>query len=180
MSILSPSLLRASRRDPRASREIRWHRRAAAPSTPTTSGSSFARQDERKASIERRGVSVITTSGVLVSLLFGLTTVLTGTDNYQLPSGTKPLDLWFFGLLRPRCGWSITNIPLFYSGVEVKGLEAATKHKMGDSVADANVRVASTDVKLLATAQKLNSVKGWILLGAAVARWGRWCPWLWR
>ncbi len=133
----------------------------------------LARQDERKASIERRGVSVITTSGVLVSLLFGLTTVLTGTDNYQLPSGTKP---WIYGSLvcfvLAAVGGIITNIPLFYSGVEVKGLEAATKHKMGDSVADANVRVASTDVKLLATAQKLNSVKGWILLGAAVAQLG--------
>jgi hypothetical protein len=131
----------------------------------------LARQDERKVSIERRGINVITTSGVLVSLLFGLATVLTGADNYQLPSGTKP---WIYGALLgfvlAAVGGILTNIPMFYSGVEVAGLKAATKLKMGDSADTAYVRVASTDVKLLATAQKLNNVKGWILLGAVVAQ----------
>lgn len=131
----------------------------------------LTRQDERKASIERRGVNVITTSGVLVSLLFGLTTVLTGTANYQLPSGTK---LWIYAALTcfvlAAVGGIVTNIPLFYSGVKPDGLKAATKRNWGDSVDVANLRVASTDVKLLATAQKLNSVKGWVLLGAVVAQ----------
>lgn len=131
----------------------------------------LARQDERKTSLERRGVNVITTSGVLVSLLFGLTTVLTGADNYQLPPGTKP---WIYSALicfvLAAIGGIVTNIPMLYSGVRPDGLKAATQNNWGDSAETANLRVASTDVNLIATAQKLNSIKGWVLLGAVVAQ----------
>lgn len=50
----------------------------------------LAAQDSRKTSIEQRGIAVITTSGTLVSLLFGLVAVLTAADDYQYPEEQSP------------------------------------------------------------------------------------------
>lgn len=128
----------------------------------------LAAQEARKASIEQRGVGVITTSGVLVSLLFGLTTVLTGADNYQLPDGAKP---WLFAsmiaFVTAAIAGILTNAPLYYSGVKTADLQKAVKGKIwNDPAAAAEQRVAATDVKVLATAKSRNTFKGFVLLAA--------------
>jgi hypothetical protein len=45
-----------------------------------------AQETARKSSLESRGVNVITTSGTLVTLLFGLVAVLTGSESFSLPA----------------------------------------------------------------------------------------------
>jgi hypothetical protein len=42
-------------------------------------------QDERKFSLEQRGLAVITTSGTLATLLFGLVALATKSNDFRLP-----------------------------------------------------------------------------------------------
>lgn len=42
-------------------------------------------QNARNGSVEQCGLSVVTTSAALVSLLFGLVAVITGVDDFTLP-----------------------------------------------------------------------------------------------
>lgn len=128
----------------------------------------LAAQEARKASIEQRGLGVITTSGVLASLLLGLTAVLTGADDYQLPDGAKP---WLFAatiaFVIAAIAAIVTNLPLFYSGVKTSDLQKAVKGKIWrDSPANAEQRIAATDIKVLATAKSRNTFKGFVLLAA--------------
>lgn len=127
-------------------------------------------QEARKSSIEQRGVAVITTSGTLVSLLFGLAAVLTGVQHYQLPSGAES---WLYAAMvafvAGAIGGIATNLPLFYIGVRASELRGAVKNRWTDSIEDAEQRVAATEVKVLARAKALNTIKGFVLLGAISA-----------
>lgn len=126
-------------------------------------------QDARKSSIEQRGIAVITTSGTLTTLLFALVALLTGTKDYKLPPGAEP---WIFGALiafvLAAVGGISVNAPLRYWGVKIEDLQKAVTHLWQDSAADAEKRVAVTQLKELGRAKKLNTVKGYILLGAVV------------
>jgi len=124
-------------------------------------------QNARKNSIEQRGIAVVTTSGALVSLLFGLTAVLTGARHYHLPAAAKPwLSAAMAAFVLGAIGGIVTNLPLFYIGVRPSELRSAVKKRWHDSVEDAEQRVAATQVKVLARAKTLNTVKGFVLFGA--------------
>lgn len=60
----------------------------------------------------------------------------------------------------------VTNAPLFYAGVKTADLEMAVKSLWGDIPTDAERRITATNVKLLATAKKRNTFKGFVLVGA--------------
>jgi hypothetical protein len=47
----------------------------------------LAEERSRKTSLEQRGISVITSSGALVTLLFGLAALTTKPQGYQVPDG---------------------------------------------------------------------------------------------
>jgi hypothetical protein len=130
----------------------------------------IAEQDARKESVEKRGLSVITTSGTLVSLLFGLVAVLTGADNYSLPTGAEPwlaMALVFF-LIAALAG-IVTNMPLLYLAVEVPELKSLLDSFWADGPEIAEKRVAATQLKVLARARSMNGMKGWILVGAVAS-----------
>lgn len=130
----------------------------------------LADQDSRKSSIEQRGVAVITTSGTLVSLLFGLVAVLTGIEGYELPDGAKSwLNGAMVAFVVAAIGGIATNLPLFYIGVRADQLDGAVKRRWNDSLEDAEQRVAATRVKVIARATRLNTIKGFILMGAISA-----------
>ena len=124
-------------------------------------------QDARKSSIEQRGIAVITTSGTLVSLLFGLVAVLTGADRYQLPGGAES---WLFAAMIffvvAAVAGIVTNLPLWYIGVKAGDLRSAVKQKWADAPSVAEQRVAATNAKVLERAMQLNTAKGFILLVA--------------
>jgi hypothetical protein len=130
----------------------------------------LAAQDARKASIETRGISVITTSGALVSLLFGLVGLLTGAEHYELPDGAHPwLYAAMIAFVIAAVAGIVTNVPVFYSGVKTSDLQKAVKGSIwGDTPDDAERRVAATNVKVLATAKSRNTFKGFVLLAAIV------------
>ena len=127
-------------------------------------------QDARKQSIEQRGITVITTSGTLVSLLFGLAAVLTGVQNYKLPSGAEH---WLYAALVAfvvaAIGGIVTNLPLTYIGVRAADLRTAVKRKWNDKPEIAEQRVAATQVNVLDRAKQLNTIKAWVLFGGIVA-----------
>jgi hypothetical protein len=129
-----------------------------------------ASQDERKHSFEQRGLAVITTSGVLVSLLFGLTATLTSAAGYELPHASRG---WILGALvcfvAAGVAAILTNLPLKYSGVTVDALKKTIDESWQDSVAEAQREVALTQIKVIRRAKERNRLKGWALVVAISA-----------
>ena len=120
-------------------------------------------EDSRKSSLEQRGIGVITTSGTLVTLLFGLTAAITSAKNFTLPAAARdwltPAAILF--VVAAAAG-ILVNVPLFYGKIEMS--RATLEPVWGDDAPDA--RAAVTDVRLrrLQAAQGVNSVKAWILV----------------
>src|ERR1700694_370776 len=102
-----------------------------APASTTDSGASIlaayvqaqlARQDARKTSLEQRGITVITTAGALVTLLFGLAALSTKrAQTFALPAGASYLLVvalvLFFGAALAAI---LTNVPLEYEEADAE------------------------------------------------------------
>ena len=119
-------------------------------------------QDARKLSLEQRGLAVITTSGVLVTLLFGLTALSVRREStFDIPDTAAALlivALVFF-VLAALCA-IVTNLPRSHEAVTVDALRGAVKERWADSEAVASEMVALTRLKMLASAKKNNDAKG--------------------
>ncbi|HEX9991484.1 MAG TPA: hypothetical protein VGB14_01015 [Acidimicrobiales bacterium] len=126
-------------------------------------------QDERKGSIESRGLSVVTTSGVLVSLLFGLVALVSDAEGFELPRRAHgPLAVALVLFVVSAVLALLTNLPLLYRNVTEEGLNTVLDRCSNDDERAANVRVASTLVTVFGRARAVNSVKGWLLVAAMV------------
>jgi hypothetical protein len=129
-----------------------------------------AAEDARKDSIEKRGLAVITTSGTIVSLLFGLVAVLTGVDKYVLPGGAESWLYAALGAFVVACiGGIATNAPLKYEAVLPERLRSALTGRWEDTPEEADRMVALTELKVLSKASRVNTVKALILVAAVVA-----------
>ena len=119
-------------------------------------------------SLEQRGLAVITTSGVLVTLLFGLTALsVRRAATFVIPDTAAVLlvvALVFF-VLAALCA-IFTNLPRSYEGVTVAALRGAVKDRWDDSEEVASQMVALTRLKTLASAKKNNDAKGIALVAA--------------
>lgn len=76
----------------------------------------LAEERERKKSIEARGMSVVTSSGTLATLLFGLAALVTGSEGFELPATSRQLlvaSVVFFALAGIL--GIFTNKPLLYA-----------------------------------------------------------------
>ena len=127
-------------------------------------------QHERKASLEQRGMAVITSSGALVSLLFALGAVITGAEDFSLPSGARA---WLYAavvlFVAAALGALFTNAPLKYVTVTPDALRASMKEHLGDSEERAHKNVALTRVKVFEDTKRKNDLKGKVLLAAMAA-----------
>lgn len=125
-------------------------------------------QEARKASLEQRGLAVITTSGVLVTLLFGLTALsVRNASTFVIPDTAAALlivALVFF-VLAALCA-IVTNVPRPYEAATVDGLRRAVKERWDDTDAVASEMVALTRLKTLASAKEKNNAKGTALVVA--------------
>ncbi|OPY77672.1 MAG: hypothetical protein A4E65_02654 [Syntrophorhabdus sp. PtaU1.Bin153] len=132
--------------------------------------SQLAEEAGRKTSFEQRGVAVITTSGVLVSLLFGLAAVVTKSDTFVLPIPAKNflvVSLILFVLA--AVAGIISNWPLRYLQVEVSELKRFIEPKLWSGSSEtAARRVAEAQVAVLARSRKLNLLKGRALLAGMI------------
>ena len=146
------------------------------------------RAEARKASIEQRGLAVITTAATLVTLLFALAAVVTGATEFVLPSSARHrLDQALISLFVAGVAALGTNFPLIYKGVRPynrnakvrkwklpdkkskRGLEWLVREKWGESSRIASRRTAVTRLALLQSAKRLNNIKGWFLFAAVCA-----------
>ena len=125
----------------------------------------LAVQDARKASFEQRGLAVITTSGVLVTLLFALAALSTKRSaTFVLPHSARTwlsiaLLLFFLSAIAAL----VTNAPLIYQAVESENIRKRLREKPPRSASEAAKDVAFTRADALESAKAKNSIKGWAL-----------------
>jgi len=119
-------------------------------------------QEARKVSLEQRGLAVISTSGVLVTLLFGLTALSVRREStFDIPDAAAALlvaALVFF--VFASLSAIVTNLPRSYEGVKVDALRQAVRDRWEDDEATAARMVALTRLKVLASAKEKNDLKG--------------------
>jgi hypothetical protein len=124
-------------------------------------------EDNRRASLEQRGISVISTSGALVTLLFGLAALVTERKDFVLSGSARTMLFVALGFFVVASLLAIaTNAPLRYLGVNADDLRRAVEQLWGDTRSDAEQRISATQVKVLAETKRLNNLKGKILIAA--------------
>ena len=93
----------------------------------------LAREEERKKWFEARGVTVITTSGTLATLLLGLIAIATkSTQTFTLPDASKtPLGLALVAFAVAALLAIFTNVPRSVDEADPEGLTAFAR-RLGD------------------------------------------------
>jgi hypothetical protein len=128
-------------------------------------------EEGRRASLEQRGMSVISTSGALVTLLFGLAAFVTEKKGFALPGAARTLLFVALAFFLVAAVLAIaTNAPLRYLGVRTDDLRRAVEQLWDDSRVEAEQRISATRVKVLAETKRLNNVKGKVLVAAMCAQ----------
>lgn len=126
-------------------------------------------QDVRKSSIEQRGLAVVTTSGTIVTLLFGLVALLTRRDDFTFPDTGRSLlllSLIFFTVAAVL--GVVSNAPLDYTNADLDDDERFWR--WWDESSDRSAeRITATHLQLFRVAQKRNAWKGGVLIAAIVA-----------
>jgi len=127
----------------------------------------LAAQEARKASFEQRGLAVVTTSGALAALLFGLASLAMTGKIQSLPSDAK---VWLaVALVAFVCAavlGLLTNFPFVYDAPKVEAIKGRLK-EVPIKDQDAAVRdIALTRVRTLKDAKNKNKRKGRLLFGA--------------
>jgi hypothetical protein len=122
----------------------------------------------RKVSLEARGVTVITTSSTLATLLFALTVGLTTAAGFKLPGPARlPLVLALCAFATAAVLGLMTSIPLRYREPTPSGLAKLVDAKFWTAPPEiGQLRVASARVTILALARAANGLKVRLLLGA--------------
>jgi hypothetical protein len=127
------------------------------------------RQDERKKSLESRGITVITTSGALATLLFGLATVGAKSAHIAVTGHTSSiLKAALIAFAAAAVLAIATNIPLGYAEPG-ESTAADLLPYWGDDAARSSQEVAKAWGTVFADAKKMNGIKAWLLFGAVVA-----------
>lgn len=123
-----------------------------------------------KASLEQRAVTVITTSGVLVSLLFALAATVTDIEGFEPPFAARVLLAFAMGsfLVAAILGIAV-NRPRDYEVTGQAGLRRIIEEQfwVGPSEIGSR-RSAEVRVDMILSAREANRRKGKLLLGAMV------------
>jgi hypothetical protein len=132
-----------------------------------------AREDARQKSFEARATAVVTTSGVLATLLLGFTTLTkpasTGkvAGRFVLPPASHD---WVRRALVAFAVAAIlallANLPLWYWRPYVKPLKERIERHWKDSFEKAEEEVARTRIKVLRSARLNNDIKGYLAFAA--------------
>lgn len=131
----------------------------------------LAEERSRKGSLEARGIAVITTSGTLVTLLFGLTAGLTASTSFKLPDDSRlPLLLSLIAFVITAVLGLVTNLPLKYREPTARGLDRLVDEEVWTSEGViGQLRVAGAQVHLIAAARAANNLKVKLLIWAIVS-----------
>jgi len=128
----------------------------------------LAEERNRKTSLEARGVTVITTSSALATLLFALTAGLTAVSSFRLPESARlPLLLTLITFVFSAAFGVAANMPLRYREATPAGLAKLINARYWAAPAEiGELRVAEAQVTSLAAARSANRLKVMLLVGA--------------
>jgi hypothetical protein len=131
----------------------------------------IAREEDRKKSIEARGVTVITTSGTLATLLLGLAALTTRSSaTFTLPASAEdPLEWSLIAFATAALASIFTQLPLQYKEASTAGLRGLVEEYWNDSEEEALDAVARNRLNVLKRAKQLNGLKAWALFAAVLA-----------
>jgi hypothetical protein len=126
-------------------------------------------QRASKASLEQRGLAVVSTSGVLVAVLFGFTTIARDGRALDIPASAR---LWFYvalGAFAVAAAFALAvMIPRGYDATNAVALADVLRDRWQNPPWMARRRVAATRLKIYASYRRGNRRKG-ILLALAIA-----------
>lgn len=122
----------------------------------------------RKSSVEQRGIAVITTSGVLVSLLFGLAAVVTASTRFVLPGAARVFLLLSLPCFLAAAVLGIrANLPMKYQEAGPEGLRRILEPQFWNGpAAVGTLRVAEVRVDILTSYRQQTTVKAKALVRA--------------
>jgi hypothetical protein len=128
----------------------------------------LAEERDRKTSLESRGITVITTSGSLAAVLFGLITILASAAHFRLPGSIRlPVVLAVVALVIAGLLGLATNIPLRYKEPTTTALARLLHSNYWTGPGEiGQLRVAQVQVRTIAAARKANGLKVALLVGA--------------
>ena len=131
----------------------------------------LAEERNLKASLEQRGITVVTTAGTLVSLLFGLAAVVTTAKQFSVPGATRAwLTVAAGGFLLAAVTAIAINWPRRYQEAAVEGLRRLVQPTTWKGPNDpAARRVTELRVEILLSARRVNRQKARLLTLALVA-----------
>jgi hypothetical protein len=132
----------------------------------------LAEERARKSSLEQRGLAIITTSGVLVTLLFGLAALTTKPQGYAVPDGAVfAFILALVAFVTAGVLGIVINQPRKYQEADVAELRRLiAPHFWGADESIGPMRTAELRVKVLESARTRNRGKARLLFWAAVAQ----------
>jgi hypothetical protein len=122
----------------------------------------------RKTSTESKGAAVITTSGALVTILFGLVAVVTSRTAFKLPvSAHGWLVAAIVAFVVAAATAILVSIPLPYGQTTLTLGELRTW--WSDDAATAEAAVSGLRLRALTAARRVNAIKAGVLLVASTA-----------
>jgi hypothetical protein len=126
-------------------------------------------QRTAKASLEQRGMAVITSSGVVLTLLFGLAAVAESNSRFNIADAARP---WLYASGGFFGGAAIlalvTSVPLRYKAPKPEALVRQVREAWTEP--EATQRVALTRVGMIASYRRRNGFKAWVLMFAMAAQ----------
>lgn len=128
-----------------------------------------AREDARQDSIEKRGLAVITSAGVLGTLLFGIAAFSSNGGHLHLPHSAKlALTVGMVGFLLAAVAAIGTTIPFEYDEPTVDALTDTVRNHWDVTATTAEQQASFTRIKFIRSARKKNGYKGNCLLVAVI------------
>lgn len=127
-------------------------------------------QDSRKSSFEARAMAVVSTSGTLVTLLFGLASLVTADESFELSSSARCWLQVAVGLflcaavlaLGVGLPWRVYG----YAPVDEADVKSRLEDNKLRSELDAHRDIAFAQINALEAAKAANSRKGRVLFSA--------------
>ncbi|GAB3062475.1 hypothetical protein GCM10027053_26170 [Intrasporangium mesophilum] len=151
-----------------------WRGDSTEPKGPGAEYSAFLKdlvdaEEKRSTGMETRGIAVITTSGALVTLLLGLSTLVTRVQSAVLPT----FSLWAaalagVGFVASAICAALANSPWKEWGLNPSCLRAELWERFGDPGDDPTVKVMSTRLRLWESAHQATQRKAKLVFSAVV------------
>jgi hypothetical protein len=127
----------------------------------------LAAEEKRKASLEQRGLAIVSSAGALVTLLFALGALATKAQDFVLEQEAKVLLVAAVGIfLAAAVSALATNLPTPYENVSPDALRDRLRESPVRDEDAARRDIALTSVKVLRDAKAKNQRKAKLLFGS--------------